>query len=150
VVAVRLSISPAQSSLYIPASAKSSKKTAKNSRSFRTPSPYPQENQRNSQKEDPPLFPHCLSKHSPLPQCKNLSSIMDGVSWMKRNEWTINPFDYYFARFTTPIKSRYLVHEVPARGPINRWMTDSYSTRRTSILDDKNEIDGWYINLLLV
>jgi hypothetical protein len=42
VVAVRLSISHPQSSLYIPASAKSSKRTAKNSRSFRTPSRYPQ------------------------------------------------------------------------------------------------------------
>jgi hypothetical protein len=57
VVAVRLSISHPQSSLYIPASAKSSKRTAKNSRSFRTPSRYPQKNQRNSQKEDPPQFP---------------------------------------------------------------------------------------------
>lgn len=91
-----------------------------NSRSFRTPSPYPQKNQRNSQKENPPLFP-LLSKHSPLPHCKKLSSIMDGVSWMKRNEWTNNPWLFR----TVHITSRCLIHEVPARGPINRWMTDS-------------------------
>jgi len=71
-----------------------------------------------------PTVPPLLSKHSPLPHCKKLSSIMDGVSWMKRNEWTNNPYDY-FARFTTPITSRCLIHEVPARGPKNRWMTDS-------------------------
>jgi hypothetical protein len=76
---------PPQSSLYIPASAKSSKRTAKIRAVFARHRHIRKKLKKISQMEDPPLFP-TLSKHSPLPQCKKLSSIMDRVSWMKRNE----------------------------------------------------------------
>jgi hypothetical protein len=66
VVAVRRSISHPQSSLYIPASAKSWKRTAKNSRRFRTPSRYPQKKPKKFSKGRSPTVPYSLSKHSPL------------------------------------------------------------------------------------
>jgi hypothetical protein len=73
---------------------------------------------------------------------------MDGVSWMKRNEWTINP---WFFRTIHHAHNITMPHPPSTRTgdykPMDDWQ--SYSTRRTSILvDDKNEIDGWYINLL--